>query len=62
MYHQDGEEIFVIDGHVHLWDATEENIVHRGGEEFIQCFYKRSRRMPRGLTPGLNPIGRDTNH
>jgi voltage-gated potassium channel len=24
--------------------------------------YKRYRRMPRGLTPGLNPIGRDTNH
>ncbi|MDS0293683.1 amidohydrolase family protein [Halogeometricum luteum] len=39
MYQQDGEEIFVIDGHVHLWDAREENIVHQGGEEFIQCFY-----------------------
>ncbi len=25
-------------------------------------FYRRYRRMPRGLTPGLNPIGRDTNH
>jgi hypothetical protein len=24
--------------------------------------YRRSRRMPRGLTPGLNPIGRGTNH
>jgi hypothetical protein len=24
--------------------------------------YKRSRRMPRGLSPGLNPIGRETNH
>lgn len=39
MYQQDGEEIFVIDGHVHLWDAREENIIHQGGEEFIQCFY-----------------------
>ena len=35
----EGEEIFVIDGHVHLWDASEENIVHEGGEQFIQCFY-----------------------
>ncbi|MCU4754343.1 hypothetical protein OB919_20575 [Halobacteria archaeon AArc-curdl1] len=25
-------------------------------------FYRRYRRMPRGLTPGLNPIDRDTNH
>lgn len=39
MYQHNGEEIFVIDGHVHLWDATEENIKHDGGEEFIQCFY-----------------------
>ena len=39
MYHQDGEDVFVIDGHVHLWDASEENIKHDGGEEIIQCFY-----------------------
>ncbi|SFR64509.1 amidohydrolase family protein [Halogeometricum limi] len=39
MYQQDGEDIFVIDGHVHLWDAREENITHEGGEQFIQCFY-----------------------
>lgn len=24
--------------------------------------YKQSRRMPQGLTPGLNPISRSTNH
>ncbi|MEF8790407.1 MAG: amidohydrolase family protein [Haloarculaceae archaeon] len=39
MYTHDGEEIFVIDGHLHLWDATEENIKHEGGEQFIQCFH-----------------------
>jgi predicted TIM-barrel fold metal-dependent hydrolase len=39
MYNANGEEIFVIDGHVHLWDAREENITHEGGEQFIQCFY-----------------------
>ncbi|MWG34514.1 amidohydrolase family protein [Halomarina oriensis] len=39
MYEQDGEEIFVIDSHLHYWDASEENITHEGGEQFIQCFY-----------------------
>jgi len=39
MYTHNGEDVFVIDGHVHLWDATEENIIHDGGEQFIQCFY-----------------------
>jgi hypothetical protein len=39
MYHHEGEDVFVIDGHLHLWDASEENIKHQGGEEFIQCFY-----------------------
>ncbi len=39
MYEHNGEEIFVIDGHIHMWDASEQNIIHRGGEEFIQCFY-----------------------
>jgi len=39
MYQHEGEDVFVIDGHVHYWDASEENIVHEGGEQFIQCFY-----------------------
>ncbi len=39
MYEHDGEEFFVIDGHVHCWDASEENVIHEGGEEFIKCFY-----------------------
>lgn len=33
------EDIFVIDAHIHNWDASEENIIHEGGEQFIQCFY-----------------------
>jgi len=33
------EGIFVIDSHVHFWDASEENVAHEGGEEFIRCFY-----------------------
>ncbi|MFB6128085.1 MAG: amidohydrolase family protein [Halolamina sp.] len=47
MYEANGEEIFVIDGHVHLWDAREENIIHEGGEQFIQCFYD----YHKGFTP-----------
>ena len=47
MYDANGEEIFVIDGHVHLWDAREENIKHEGGEQFIQCFYD----YHQGFTP-----------
>jgi len=39
MYQHKGEDVFVIDGHVHMWDATEENIKHKGGEQFIQCFH-----------------------
>lgn len=39
MYHHDGEDIFVIDSHLHHWDASKENIKHEGGEQFIQCFH-----------------------
>ena len=35
----DGEEIFIIDGHVHLWDASPENIKNIHGQQFIDCFY-----------------------
>ena len=36
---KDGEEIFIIDGHVHLWDASPENQRNVHGAEFINCFY-----------------------
>ncbi|UPM43735.1 amidohydrolase family protein [Halocatena salina] len=39
MYHHEGEDVFILDSHIHLWDASEENIDHEGGEQFIQCFY-----------------------
>ncbi len=39
MYRQGDEDIFVIDSHIHFWDASKENIIHDGGEQFIQCFY-----------------------
>ena len=36
---KDGEEIFIIDGHVHLWDARKDNIKNVHGQQFIDCFY-----------------------
>lgn len=39
MYQYDGEDVFVIDSHIHHWDGSKENIKHEGGEQFIQCFY-----------------------
>ena len=34
-----GEKIFVIDGHVHLWDARESNRRNRYGLTFIESFW-----------------------
>jgi predicted TIM-barrel fold metal-dependent hydrolase len=34
-----GEEIFVIDGHVHNWDGRKANQKNVHGEQFINCFY-----------------------
>jgi predicted TIM-barrel fold metal-dependent hydrolase len=36
---KDGEEIFVIDGHVHLWDGSKANQKNVHGAQFIDCFY-----------------------
>jgi len=35
----DGEEIFVIDAHIHLWDARPENQRNVHGAQFINCFH-----------------------
>ena len=35
----DGQEIFVIDGHMHFWDASPDNWRNRYGEGWIRCFY-----------------------
>ena len=34
-----GEEIFVVDGHLHFWDASPANQKNKYGEGFIGCFY-----------------------
>ena len=42
MYEKDGEKYFVVDGHVHYWDASPGNWIE-GQEEYakgwIECFY-----------------------
>lgn len=35
----DGESIFVLDGHVHWWNASPDNWRNRHGQEFIDCFH-----------------------
>jgi predicted TIM-barrel fold metal-dependent hydrolase len=42
-----GDEVFVIDSHVHLWDACPANQLNRHGAEFINCFYD----YHKGLSP-----------
>ena len=42
LYEKDGEKYFVVDGHVHYWDASPGNWIE-GQEEYakgwIECFY-----------------------
>ena len=39
MYKENGQEIFVVDGHMHFWDANPENWRNEYGEGWIRCFY-----------------------
>lgn len=41
----DGEEIFVIDSHTHLWDASPENQRNKYGKGWIECFYDYHRNL-----------------
>jgi predicted TIM-barrel fold metal-dependent hydrolase len=46
MYHSpDGERYFVVDGHIHNWDASPENQANKYGEGFINCFYDYHRNL-----------------
>ena len=50
MYEKDGEKYFIVDSHIHFWDASPENWV-AGREQYakglIECFY--------GYHSGLSP-------
>jgi len=39
MYTHNGHDLFVIDGHTHLWDASPANWRNQYGEGWIKCFY-----------------------
>jgi predicted TIM-barrel fold metal-dependent hydrolase len=39
MYEKNGEKYFVVDGHMHFWDASPENTKNKYGEGWINCFY-----------------------
>jgi len=40
-----GEEIFIIDSHIALWDGSEQNRLNKHGAEFIDCFYDYHRNL-----------------
>jgi uncharacterized protein len=41
----DGESYFIVDGHIHNWDASPENQANAYGEGFINCFYDYHRNL-----------------
>jgi uncharacterized protein len=45
MYEKDGEKYFVVDGHIHLWDASPANQKNEYGAGFISCFYDYHRNL-----------------
>jgi uncharacterized protein len=45
MYEKDGEKYFIVDGHMHLWDASPENTKNEYGDGFIKCFYDYHRNL-----------------
>jgi len=47
MYSHNGQDLFVIDGHTHLWDASPTNWRNSYGEAWIKCFYS----FHQGLSP-----------
>ncbi|GAE28284.1 metal-dependent hydrolase [Halalkalibacter wakoensis JCM 9140] len=40
-----GEEVFVIDAHIALWDGSKENQLNIQGDQFISCFYDYHRNL-----------------
>jgi predicted TIM-barrel fold metal-dependent hydrolase len=45
MYSKDGENYFIVDAHVALWDARAENQRNIHGKQFIDCFYDYHRNL-----------------
>ncbi|GAA5121443.1 amidohydrolase family protein [Pseudonocardia adelaidensis] len=45
MYSKDGENYFIVDAHVALWDARPQNQRNIHGKQFIDCFYDYHRNL-----------------
>ncbi|MER5393490.1 amidohydrolase family protein, partial [Saccharopolyspora sp. NPDC002686] len=45
MYSKDGEDYFIVDAHVALWDARPDNQLNIHGKQFIDCFYDYHRNL-----------------
>lgn len=45
MYTKDGENYFIVDAHIALWDARPENQRNIHGKQFIDCFYDYHRNL-----------------
>ncbi|MCF7552098.1 amidohydrolase family protein [Pseudonocardia sp. WMMC193] len=45
MYSKDGQDYFIVDAHVALWDARVENQRNIHGKQFIDCFYDYHRNL-----------------
>ena len=45
MYEKDGERYFIVDGHIHFWDASPANQANKYGAGFINCFYDYHRNL-----------------
>lgn len=45
MYSKDGEDYFIVDSHIALWDARPENQLNIQGRQFIDCFYDYHRNL-----------------
>jgi uncharacterized protein len=39
MYTKDGDDYFIVDSHIALWDGREQNCRNIHGKQFIDCFY-----------------------
>jgi hypothetical protein len=60
MYKHDGQDIFVIDGHTHFWDARPANWRNQYGESWIECFFAYHSRSTVSVTlpPHCGPPAR----
>ncbi len=45
MYSKNDENYFIVDAHVHIWDARASNLKNIHGQQFIDCFYDYHRNL-----------------